>query len=104
VALDDGVNQNGVADLEPLSFRTEGFDPTGDITAPDMGERDRKSGHPFTHEDVKVVEGGRANADQSLARGRLRPFDCFERDVVWAAVLANDRGIHLELTASRAHR
>ncbi len=92
VAEEARLDQHAVASREALHPRAQSVQDSRSVRSRYL--RQGNTGNPVTHEDVQVVQRGRADRDPHLlgARLRQRPIAVLE-DLV-AAVLLEENGFH----------
>ena len=85
---------HAVADLPALDALADLCDPADDLDPEDERRLDREARHALADVDVQVVERGRADVDQHLARAGLRIGYILELEAVQPAELVEHDCLH----------
>ena len=92
VVRDARVDDDALPELETLDPVAERDDDARAVGAEDARLRNR--GQTLANPDVEVVEAGRAEADEHLARAGLRIGDVLDAEDLRPAVLVDAHGLH----------
>ena len=96
VGLHAGVDDDAVPAFEAADTVTERLDDAGPVGAEDPRLRHR--GQPLADPDVEMIERGRVQADEHLARGRARIGHVLEHEHLRASVLVDTNRTHRRQT------